>query len=279
MKKKGKMMNASSTVAWVVGGVAVLGIAAYAVSAKADTPKRKRRGRRRGAKASAEAPARETSAPEAPEAEAPAVVPAPARPQPPAPSDTVRGRAVRRSVMPDPREASWSELEDTVALLSPDAQWRFAVPEARAGAFPEGQVVLMRMDTVNGIATSETTATSVGFTMISRLGPSISFNRESGILQIYAGGYVGRIEIEAGDLSLSAWVLSEDALETVGPDGRSKHLVDRRVDGVWQVHAFVVDETGAAIAHDFAEFLAQDAAMAWADAQLEGLRDEASEAA
>ncbi len=75
---------------------------------------------------------------------------------------------------------------------------------------------MMRMDTVDGMAVAEVIATSVGFNLISRLGPSVSYNRESGILQIYAGGYVGRIEVEAGGVSLSAWVLTDKAQETLG---------------------------------------------------------------
>ncbi len=188
----------------------------------------------------------------------------------PAAEGAVTGPGVRRPVMPDPREASWSELEDTIALLSPDAQWRFAVPEERAGIFPEGERVTLRMDTVDGMVATEATATAVGFNLISRLGPSVSYNRESGILQIYAGGYVGRIEIEASGVSLSAWVLTDKAQETLGRDGRSKHLVDERVDGIWQVHAFLVDGAGSATAHEFGEFFDQGSALLWGDSWLEG---------
>ncbi len=269
--KKDKTMNTSTVVALAVGTVAVVGITAYAFTAKAAKPKGPKLPKR-------------TKMPKNPQvAVAPGGLPenklhgASKRPQQipqvpgvPAGDDAATSPVVRRPVLPDPREASWSELEDTVALLSSDAQWRFAVPEARAGIFPEGERVMMRMDTVDGMAVAEVAATSVGFNLISRLGPSVSYNRESGILQIYAGGYVGRIEVEAGGVSLSAWVLTDKAQETLGRDRRSKHLVDERVDGVWQVHAFLVDEAGSAVAHEFGEFLDQASALQWGDQWLEG---------
>ena len=252
-KKDKGGMKTSTAVALVVGAAAVTGIAVWSFSAKAETPKRPPK-----------SPKPRRTSPKV-------VAPTTTTDKLPQPSDSqVDAGRVRRPVMPDPREASWSELEDTVALLSPNAQWRFAVPEERAGAFPEGEVVTLRMDTVDGMVASQATVTAVGFNLISRLGPSVSFNRESGILQIYAGGYTGRIEIDAGGLSLSAWVLSDSARMTLGPDQRSKHLVDERVDGVWQAHVFLVDEDGSSLAHEFGEFLDRDAAMRWADAWLEG---------
>lgn len=273
--KKDKTMKTSTVVALAVGTVAVVGITAFAFTAKAAKPKGpKLRGRTKMptnpqvAAAPTEAPVNKLPRAGKPPRQAPH--PSGNVPAVPAVEDAVADPVVRRPVMPDPREASWSELEDTIALLSPDAQWRFAVPEARAGIFPEGERVMLRMDTVDGVAVAEVITTSVGFNLISRLGPSVSYNRESGILQIYAGGYVGRIEIEAGGVSLSAWVLTEKAQETLGRDRRSKHLVDERVDGVWQVHAFLVDEAGSAVAHEFGEFLDQGSALLWGDDWLAG---------
>jgi len=224
--KKDKTMKASTTVALVVGTVAVVGITAYAFSAKAAKPKTPKQPKGGKMPTSPQVP---VVPPESPVNKLPGASEPPGQaPVVPAVEDTAMDPVVRRPVMPDPREASWSELEDTVALLS-------------------------------------VTATSVGFNLISRLGPSVSYNRESGILQIYAGGYVGRIEVEAGGVSLSAWVLTDKAQETLGRDLRSKHLVDERVDGVWQVHAFLVDEAGSAVAHDFGEFLDQGSALLWGD--------------
>ncbi len=273
--KKDKGMKTSTVVALAVGTVAVVGITAFAFTAKAAKPKGPKQRGRTKMPANPQVAATPTGTPvnKLPCASKPPRQPpdqsghAPVVPEA---EGVVTDPVVRRPVMPDPREASWSELEDTVALLSPDAQWRFAVPEARAGIFPEGERVMMRMDTVDGMSTAEVTATSVGFNLISRLGPSVSYNRESGILQIYAGGYVGRIEVEAGGVSLSAWVLTDRAQETLGRDQRSRHLVDERVDGVWQVHAFLVDEAGSAAAHEFGEFLDQGSALLWGDDWLAG---------
>ncbi len=273
--KKDKGMKTSTVVALaVVGTVAVVGISAFAFTAKAAKAKAPKGPKQRGRTkmpADPQVAAAPTGTPvnKLPRASKPPRQP-PGQSVAPAGEDAAADTVVRRPVMPDPREASWSELEDTVALLSPDAQWRFAVPEARAGIFPEGERVMMRMDTVDGMSTAEVTATSVGFNLISRLGPSVSYNRESGILQIYAGGYVGRIEVEAGGVSLSAWVLTDKAQETLGHDQRSRHLVDERVDGVWQVHAFLVDEAGSAAAHEFGEFLDQGSALLWGDGWLAG---------
>ena len=256
--KKDKSMKTSTVVALVVGAAAVTGIAVWGFSAKAAAPKRPKLPRAPKSNASGGG----SSADQEPETTN-------KLPQQPSSGAQVDGGRVRHPVVPDPREASWSELEDTVALLSPNAQWRFAVPEERAGVFPEGEVITLRMDSAEGMVAAQTTATSVGFNLISRVGPSISFNRESGILQIYAGGYVGRLEIDAGGLSLSAWVLSENARMTLGADQRSRHLIDQRVDGVWQAHAFIVDEDGTSTAHEFGEFLSPDAAYRWADAWLD----------
>lgn len=269
---KGKYMKTSTVVGLVLGTVAVTGIAAYAFSAKAATPKNpgpKKSKPPKGKSPHVEVMPSQPSKNKLPSAGKPPRVPAHGGASTPG-GGTVAGQKVRRPVMPDPREASWSELEDTVALLNADAQWRFAVPEERAGIFPEGEAVTMRIDTLEGMAVAEASPTSVGFNLISRIGPSVTFNRESGILQIYAGGYTGRVEIEAAGVSLSAWVLSDQALETLGSDQRSKHLVDERVDGVWQVHAFLVDEAGSAVAHESGEFLDQAAALLWADHWLEG---------
>jgi len=276
--KKDKTMKTSTTVALVVGTVAVVGITAYAFTAKAAKPKTPKVPKQPGRTKMPTNPQvavtpTQTPVNKLPRAGKPpreATHPSGHAPAVPTVEDAAADPVVRRPVMPDPREASWSELEDTVALLSPDAQWRFAVPEERAGVFPEGERVMLRMDTVDGMVTAEVTATSVGFNLISRLGPSVSYNRESGILQIYAGGYVGRIEIDAGGVSLSAWVLTDKAQETLGRDRRSRHLVDERIDGVWQVHAFLVDGAGSAAAHEFGEFLDQASALLWGDHWLEG---------
>ena len=265
-------VKTSTVVALVVGAVAVTGIAAWGLSAKAATPKKPKPPKPSKPPKSRTSPRRTSPKLQPPEAEN-------KLPRQPAsgdgPENGADGGKVRRPVMPDPREASWSELEDTVALLSSDAQWKFAVPEERAGIFPEGETVTLRMDTADGMVASQATATSVGFNLISRLGPSVSYNRESGVLQIYAGGYAGRIEIEAVGVSLSAWVLSEHARMTLGDDRRSRHLIDERVDGVWQAHAFVVGEDGSSLAHEFGEFLSREEAVDWADAWL----DEQQEAA
>ncbi len=272
---KDKSMKTSTVVGLVLGTVAVTGIAAYAFSAKAATPKNpKRPGPKKSKPPKGKSPQVEVMPTQPSKNKLPGAGKAPRVPahggaRTPG-GETVAGQKVRRPVMPDPREASWSELEDTVALLSADAQWRFAVPEERAGVFPEGEVVTMRIDTLEGMAVAEARPTAVGFNLISRIGPSVTFNRESGILQVYAGGYTGRVEIEAAGVSLSAWVLSDQALETLGSDQRSKHLVDERVDGVWQVHAFLVDEAGSAVMHESGEFLDQAAALLWADHWLEG---------
>ena len=265
-------MKTSTAVALVVGAAAVTGIAVWGFSAKAATPKTPKLPKPSKPPKSRASPRRTSPKLQPPEAQS-------KLPRQPASGDRSEngadGGKVRRPVMPDPREASWSELEDTVALLSSDAQWKFAVPEERAGIFPEGETVTVRMDTEDVMVASQATATSVGFNLISRLGPSVSYNRESGVLQIYAGGYAGRIELEAGGVSLSAWVLSDNARMTLGEDGRSRHLIDERVDGVWQAHAFVVGEDGSSLAHEFGEFLSRDEATGWADAWL----DEQQEAA
>lgn len=259
-------MKTSTAVALAVGVAAMTGIAVWGFSARAATAKPKQPKPSKPPKL--RAPSR-GGAEEIPVPEATGKLPRRSPPREP------KGEKVRRPVMPDPREASWSELEDTVALLSSDAQWRFAVPEARAGIFPEGEAITLRMDTRDGMVASEVTATSVGFHLISRLGPSVSYNRESGTLQIYAGGYTGRIEIEASGVSLSAWVLSDRAKMTLGLDQRSKHLIDERIDGVWQVHAFVLGEDGSSLAHEFGEFVGRDEALRWADAWIDEKREAA----
>jgi len=270
--KKDTGMKTSTAVALVVGAAAVTGIAVWGFSAKAAAPKQPKQPKPSKPPKS-RLPPRRTSPKRGQASEAESKLPV----KPPSNETVVEGGGkVRRPVMPDPREASWSELEDTVALLSRDALWKFAVPESRAGVFPEGEVVTLRMDTKDGMVASEATATSVGFNLISRLGPSVSYNRESGVLQIFAGGYAGRIELEAGGVSLSAWVLSENARVTLGDDGRSRHLLDERVDGVWQVHAFLVDEDGSSLAHEFGEFLSRDEALGWADTWLDEQEQEAA---
>ena len=248
-------MKTSTAVALVVGTVAVAGIAVVGFSAKA-SPKKKL--------PTAKKPPRIPKAPQggAPKVEDPKVE------DPKVEGPKVGRPKVRRPIAPDPQEAQWSELEQSVALLSPDAQWRFAVPERRAGAFLPGQTVYVRIDTTDGLVTLETEATSTGFNLVSRLGPTVTYNRDSGVLQIYAGGYAGRVLLQAGDLLLSAWVLSPQARMTKGADGRSMHVIDERVDGVWQAHAFAIDSDGQLIANDSGEFLEETAAQGWADTWL-----------
>ncbi len=234
-------MKTSTAVVLAVGSVAVAGIAFVGLSAKA-SPKKK------------------FPTPSKP----PRIPKAPKEPEP-----KVEEPKVRRPVAPDPQEAQWSALEESVALLSPDSQWRFAVPESRAGAFLPGGTVYVRIDTVDGLVTLESSVAATGFNVISRLGPTVTYNRESGVLQIYPGGYAGRILIQAGDVSLSAWVLSPKARMTRGLDRRSMHVIDERVDGVWQAHAFAIDAEGQLVAHDSGEFLEEAEAVAWADGWLD----------
>ena len=131
--------------ALAVGTVAVVGITAYAFTAKAAKPKTPKGPKQRGRTKMPANPQVAAVPTEAPVNKLPRASKPPRQapdqsghaPVVPAGEDVVADPVVRRPVMPDPREASWSELEDTVALLSPDAQWRFAVPEARAGIFPD----------------------------------------------------------------------------------------------------------------------------------------------
>ena len=250
-------MKTSTAVVLALGSAAVAGIAMVSLSAKASPRK-------------LPAPGKPPRLPRAPKGDANGNGDAAADPKASGGDpDVVGGHKVRRPVAPNPREAQWADLEESVALLSTDAQWRFAVPEDRAGAFADGVQVLMRVDTPDGLAAAETTASATGFNLISRVGPSVSLNRDAGVLQIYTGGYTGRVLLEAGDVMLTAWVLSPEAKITAGTTPGMVHIIDQRVDGVWQVYAFSVDEAGMANGSESGEFLEEAAALAWADAWLE----------
>lgn len=197
----------------------------------------------------------------------------PKAPRPPRtdgePQESEDGSKTRRWLNPSPDDALWSDLAQSTALLSPNAQWRFALPEGSANEWPAGTSVTMRVDSVDGIVSAETISTAAGFNLISRLGPSVSLNRDTGVLQIYTGDYSGRVDLSAGKFELSAWVLSSEAFETKAKSGLSRHIIDKRVDGVWQAMAYAIADDGSFIASDSGEFLTKDEAVAWADQWLD----------
>lgn len=232
-------MKKSTKVALILGGVAVASVAAVSLTANASSKNKLPKSK----------PPRTNGGGEA--------------------EETADGTKVRRPVAPKPEEAQWADLEQSVAIIGQDAQWRFALPESRADLFAPGETVTLRIDTANGLMPSETVATEAGFNIITRTGPTVTFNRDSGVLQIYPANYAGRLLLRAGDLELAAWVLSPKAKVTMAKVGWSKHIVDQRVDGVWQVHAFAIDDDGNLLANESGEFLDQAAAISWADTWID----------
>jgi len=180
-----------------------------------------------------------------------------------------KGTKVRRPVQPDPQDASWKKLKG-MAVLSTGSQWRFAVPDSAKKMFTMGNLVSLGLVGSEGPFVAEAETLETGFNLIPRVGPTVSYSNESGVLTIFSANYHGPFTIEASGSQLHGWILSPD-----GEDGSSKaemterghswHIVDVDMRGQWAMHAEARDAAGKLVARTSGYFDSKELAQAAGD--------------